>query len=80
MVDLKLVALEDLSPSSRATITAKVARTDCFSLRFHASTPLPATSQIHKLNHSKLGNFELYMSQSKKGGKFLQTAIVNHIA
>jgi hypothetical protein len=79
MVDLKLVALENVAPASRGITTGKVARTDCFSMRFHATTPLPSTARIHNLNHNKLGSFDLFMSQSKDGGKFLQTAIVNNI-
>ena len=80
IVDLKLVALENISPASRGITTGKPARTDCFSMQFHAIRPLPVTGRIHNLNHSKLGSFDLFMSPSKKGGKFLQTAIVNHIA
>ena len=79
VVDLKLVALENFSPASRGITTGKVARTDCFSMRFHATTPLPAAAQMQKLNHSKLGTFDLFMSQSKDRGKFLHTAIVNHV-
>ena len=79
MVDLKLVALENVSPASRGITTGKVARTDCFSLRFHATKPLPATARVHNLNHSKLGSFDLFMSQSRQDRKFLQTAIVNNI-
>ena len=79
MVDLKLVAIENVSPASRGITTGKVARTDCFSMRFHSRTPLPQTARTHKLNHSKMGSFDLFMSQSKDGGKFLQTVIVNHV-
>jgi len=79
MVNLKLAAIENVSPASRGITTGKVARTDCFSMQFHTTTKLPGTARMHRLNHSKLGSFDLFMSQSKKGGKFLQTAIVNHI-
>ncbi len=79
MVGLKLMALENVSPASRGITTGKVARTDCFSMRFHATTQLPSTARIHNLNHSKLGSFDLFLSQSKDGRKFLQTAIVNHL-
>jgi hypothetical protein len=79
MVDLKLVTLENVSPASRGITTGKTARTDCFSLRFHATRPLPLTARIHNLNHSKLGSFDLFMTQSKKDGRFLQTAIINHV-
>jgi hypothetical protein len=78
MVDLKLVALEDVAPASRGITTGKVARTDCFSMHFQTRTKLPV--RMHNLNHNKLGSFDLFMSQSKKGGRFLQTAIVNHVA
>jgi uncharacterized protein DUF6916 len=78
-VDLKLVALDNVSPASRGITTGRVSRTDCFSMQFHATSPLPVTARIHNLNHSKLGNFDLFMSQSKKGAQYLQTAIVNHL-
>jgi hypothetical protein len=80
MVDLKLVAIENVSPASRGITTGKVVRTDCFSMRFHTTTKLPASARTHNLNHSKLGSFDLFMSQSKDRGKFLHTAIVNHAA
>jgi len=79
LVDLKLVALDNVAPASRGITTGKVARTDCFSMQFHTTTKLPGTARMHRLNHSKLGSFDLFMSQSKKGGKFLQTVIVNHV-
>jgi hypothetical protein len=79
MIDLKLVALENVSPASRGITTGKNVRTDCFSMRFHATKPLPAAAHIHNLNHAHLGSFDLFMSQSKKGGRFVQTAIVNHV-
>jgi hypothetical protein len=79
MVDLKLVALENIKPASRGITTGKIARTDCFSMRFHAMTRLPANANTHNLNHGKLGSFDLFMTQSRKGTKFLQTAIVNQV-
>jgi len=79
MVDLKLVALENVSPASRGITTGRVARTDCFAMQFHTTQPLPVTARIHTLNHSKLGSFDLFMTQSQKGGKFVQTVIVNHV-
>ena len=79
MVDLKLVALENVAPASRGITTGRVARTDCFSMRFQAAKPLPTTAGSRNLNHSKLGTFDLFMSESKERGKFLHTAIVNHV-
>jgi hypothetical protein len=75
MVDLKLVALENFSPASRDITTGKVHRTDCFAMRFQAASRLPASAASRNLNHSKLGSFDLFMSQSKDRGKFLHTAI-----
>ena len=80
MVELKLVAVENVSPASRGITTGKVRRTDCFSMRFQAAKPLPVSTHSRTLNHSKLGSFDLFMSQSTEGGKFLHTAIVNHVA
>jgi hypothetical protein len=79
MVNLKLVALEDMQRASHGITTGKIARTDCFSLRFHAAKRLPATAKIHELKHSKLGSFDLFMTPSEKDSKFRHTAIVNHL-
>jgi hypothetical protein len=78
MVNLKLEALDNVAPASPGITTGKIARTDCFSLRFHAETPLPPKARMHSLKHSKLGSFDLFMSQAKDGSKLLHTAIVNH--
>lgn len=78
-VDLKLVALSDMKTESTEITTAKTRATDCFSLRFHASTPLPASAKnVHTLEHKSLGSFGLFMTQSDAGSGFLLTAIVNH--
>jgi len=78
-IDLKLVALEDMQGASHGITTGRIARTDCFSLRFHGVTRLPANAQLHKLKHRKLGSFDLFMTQSKKGARFRHTAIVNNL-
>lgn len=78
MVDLKLVALTNVKPVTGIT-TGRVARTDCFSMRFHAAKTLRTPATIHTLNHSKLGSFDLFMVQSEVRGEFLHTAIVNHV-
>ena len=79
MVDLKLVALENSEPASANTTTGKIARTDCFSLRFHASTQLPGTGRVHNLRHTQLGGFDLFMVQSKEGATFRHTAVINQL-
>ena len=79
MVDLKLVALEDFQPASTGITTGKIARTDCFSLRFQAARRVPAITGLHSLKHSKLGSFDLFMIQSEGRAKFQHTAIVNHL-
>ena len=78
-VDLKLVALTPVEPASAGITTGKTARTDCFSMRFHASKPLPVTTRSHQLSHAQLGNFDLFMNQSSNGREFVQTAVVNHL-
>lgn len=79
MVDLKLMALENSEPASPNITTGKIARTDCFSLRFHARTKLPGTGRVHNLKHAQLGGFDLFMTQSKEGGSFLHTAVINQL-
>jgi hypothetical protein len=79
IVDLKLVALDNLQRTSRGITTGKIARTDGFSLRFQATTPLPAGVDTHNLNHSKVGSFDLFMTQSSSDARFIQTAIINHV-
>ena len=78
-VDLKLVALADVAPAKSGITTGKTARTDCFSMRFHAVKSLPATASSRELQHAKLGAFELFMTQSTDGSSFVHTAIVNHL-
>jgi hypothetical protein len=78
-VDLKLVALTPVEQKSAKVTTGKIARTDCFSMRFHASKPLPTTARTHQLSHAKLGNFDLFMNQSNTGREFVQLAVVNHV-
>ena len=73
VVDLKLVALTNEKAASE-----EITGTDSFSVRFEAVKPLPRAT-LHTLNHSELGNFDLFMVQSKTGARFLQTAIVNHV-
>lgn len=73
VVGLKLVAIRNEKPAS-----GEIAGTNCFSLRFEAAKPLSQTT-LHTLNHSNIGDFDLFMVQSKNGAKFLQTAIVNHV-
>lgn len=68
VVELKLVSLVDLKPASG---------TEGFSMRFDVLKTLPP--MVHTLNHSKLGDFDLFMVQSKNGARFSQLAIVNHI-
>jgi hypothetical protein len=79
LVRLKLEAVENVSPASGGITNGTIVPTDCFSVRFHSASPLQPSARIHRLNHRKLGSFDLYMIQSNKGGKFLQTAIVNHL-
>ena len=77
-VDLKLVSVADMQSSAPDITTGRASHMDCFSLRFHASEPLPETTTFHHLEHQSLGSFGLFMTQSDAGSGFLQMAIVNH--
>lgn len=76
-IDLKLVSVAEMKSNASGITTGKTSM-ECFSLRFHASKPLPATATFHTLEHHSLGSFGLFMTQSDAGSGFLQTAIVNH--
>jgi hypothetical protein len=79
-IDLKLVSIVDMKSNAAAITSARTIPTDCFSLRFHAAKALPATATFHNLEHTSLGSFGLFMTQSDAGSGFLLTAIVNHPA
>jgi hypothetical protein len=78
MVDLKLVSLTDVKSDPGIT-TGQIARTDCFSMRFHATKPLGNRAAIRTLNHGELGDLDLFMIQSNKRRDFFQTAIINNL-
>ena len=77
LVELKLVAIEDLSPTS--VTKGKTNNTECFALQFKASGSLPATGSIQTLRHSALGTFDLFTVQSESRSGIVHTAIVNHL-
>jgi hypothetical protein len=79
IVELKLVAIEDLNPRSTSITKGKTSNTDCFSLQFKASGSLPATGSIQTLRHSALGTFDLFTIQSESRSGIVHTAIVNHL-
>ncbi len=79
-VDLKLVAIADMKSNAAGITTGRTSSTDCFSLRFHASSHLPVTATFHNLEHKTLGSFGLFMTQSDAGSGFLHTAVVSHRA
>ena len=78
-IDLKLMELTTVEPGSTDISAGKTVRTDCFSMKFHASKQLPATANAYHLSHAKLGKFDLFMNQASNGRAFVQIAFVNHL-
>jgi hypothetical protein len=88
-VELTLVSIHDWNPKpapvTRQRKGVPVAQatfnpTDCFSLLFRASGPLPELSTVYRLNHAALGEFDLFMTQSKdEHGQLFYEAVINHL-
>jgi len=83
-VELTLVAVHDWNPKAtvktRRGVAAESLRTDCFSLLFRASGPLPDLTTIYRLEHGALGSFDLFMTASKgPHGELFYEAVINHL-
>lgn len=73
---LRLVAVEDCpAPPSRA------AGGECFSLTFRADRELSSLTTIHPMEHAALGEFSLFVSQTKRERDpegIYYVAVINH--
>ena len=84
-VELQLVEIRGYTPPSGtlllgALITARAQRrTDCFTLLFRSAAPLSELTTIHKLEHSALGSFDLFMTESVGRGGYFYEAVINHV-
>ncbi len=80
LVSLKLVSVNGYKPKAGSMVAAsKALDTRSFSLMFKSSEPLPPFTSIHRMNHSALGNFDLFLTPREKDGEFYYEAVFNHI-
>lgn len=80
IIKLKLVRIAAYAPDPRTRITTGTSRdTECFSLRFKASSALPPFSSIQKIEHPVLGSFDLFLIRSDKNGLINYEATINHL-
>ena len=80
-VNLTLMSVTPYQPDPKTKITTVTARqTDCFSLMFKASGPLPTFSSIPSLYHAALGRLDLFLVPHEgAAGKLSYEAVINHI-
>jgi hypothetical protein len=81
MISLTLVSVTTYKPSKSTKLsTGTSVETDSFSLIFKASSALPEFTSIHKVSHSALGKFDLFLSPHSLAGKErIYEAVFSHI-
>lgn len=73
---LRLVAVEDCPTPPSRTATG-----ECFSLTFRADRELTDLTSIHPMQHAALGEFDLFVSRTKKKQDpdgIYYVAVINH--
>ena len=80
-VALELVRVTGYQVRAQTKIMMReISQPHTFSLTFNASEELPPFTSIHKMNHPRLGNFDLFLSGSKKDdGTFSYVAVISHL-
>lgn len=80
-VNLTLMSVKTYQPNPTTKITTgKTQQTDCFSLMFKASGPLPTFSSIPSLYHAALGKLDIFLVLHEgAAGKISYEAVINHI-
>jgi hypothetical protein len=80
---LTLLSVRNCTPhpnSNKLMRTGKSRPTDCFTLSFRASAPLPDLATIYRLKHGALGEFNLFMTRrGETRGGILYEAVINHV-
>lgn len=82
IVELKLLRVTQYVPPANATISTRASRyyTDCCSLMFRATDPLPSFSSIISLRHAALGRLDLFLTpHGQDADGFYYEAVINHI-
>jgi hypothetical protein len=77
-IALKLLKVDQFQ--ARNTITTKAVQTNSFSLLFQSEKRLPTATSIYKLDHSALGQFNLFFTPTTgRRGELYYEAVFNHI-
>jgi hypothetical protein len=79
-IQLELLKSTPYKPNPNIRITTgRTQETECFSLLFRAQRALPEFSDIHRMEHPVLGNFDLFLKRSGDSGEMLYEAVINHL-
>lgn len=82
VVELKLLRVTQYVPQANTRISTRASRyyTDCCSLMFRASGPLPSFASIASLHHAALGKLDLFLTpHGEDADGFYYEAVINHI-
>jgi hypothetical protein len=78
LIELRLERVKKFVPNNK--LTKRAGRSDSFTLLFKATAQLPPFTSIHKMQHSALGNFDLFLTPLRgQDGEFLYEAVINHV-
>lgn len=78
VIALKLLKVKSFDPK-RTTITTKSVSTDSFSLFFSSEARLPQFTSIYRIEHSALGQFDLFLTpRTGLNGELFYEAVFNH--
>lgn len=78
---LTLVSVSVYTPASYTRLTSRppYQQTDSFSLHFRAERALSQLAATHTLTHGALGEFDLFMTETRVRDTWNYEAVINHV-
>lgn len=80
-LELKLAKVSGYQVSSKTNLMLiRTEQPRTFSMTFTSAGELPKFTSIHKLNHPRLGNFDLFLTRTQlEDGTYAYEAVVSHL-
>jgi hypothetical protein len=81
-LELKLANVSgyQMSAKSKAMMIKETPQPRTFSMTFTSAAELPKFTSIHKLNHPRLGNFDLFLTATQiEDGTYVYNAVISHL-
>jgi hypothetical protein len=82
MLELKLANVSgyEVSAKTKGMLMRETLQPRTFSMTFTSAAELPKFTSIHKLNHPRLGNFDLFLTATKiEDGTYVYSAVISHL-